>query len=62
MKIYPMFSTAQVDAVKRRVHAITRLHNEEIFLEIFVAPREEIRRCIIEKLGPAAWDYLPTKG
>ncbi|KAK4006531.1 hypothetical protein OUZ56_011685 [Daphnia magna] len=22
------------------------------------APREEIRRCIIEKLGPAAWDYL----
>ncbi|KZS03651.1 Uncharacterized protein APZ42_033581 [Daphnia magna] len=25
----------------------------------FDAPREEIRRCIIEKLGPAAWDYHP---
>ncbi|KAK4045811.1 hypothetical protein OUZ56_033813 [Daphnia magna] len=23
------------------------------------APREEIRRCIIQKLGPAAWDYHP---
>ncbi|KAK4045291.1 hypothetical protein OUZ56_032829 [Daphnia magna] len=23
------------------------------------APREEIRRCIIKKLGPAAWDYHP---
>ncbi|KZS02239.1 Uncharacterized protein APZ42_000794 [Daphnia magna] len=23
------------------------------------ARREEIRRCIIQKLGPAAWDYNP---
>ncbi|KZS04123.1 Uncharacterized protein APZ42_032998 [Daphnia magna] len=53
------FSVAKADAVQRRVHAITRLSNKEVFLEIIDAPREEIRRRIIEKLGTAAWDYHP---
>ncbi len=52
MKTNPMFSAVKADAI-RRVHAITNLRNKEIFLEIFDAPREEIRRGLIEKLDPA---------
>lgn len=61
MKTYPTFSVAIVEAIPKRVHAITWLRNKEIFLKILDAPREdqEIRRRIIEKLVPAACDYKP---
>ncbi|KAK4015087.1 hypothetical protein OUZ56_030077 [Daphnia magna] len=49
MKTHPSLSAARADAIRKRTQAITRLH----------APREEIRKCIIQKLGPAAWDYHP---
>ncbi|KAK4006601.1 hypothetical protein OUZ56_011758 [Daphnia magna] len=42
IKTYLTFSAAKADAVRRK---------------IIDAPREEIRRCIIEKLGSSAWDY-----
>ncbi|KAK4045271.1 hypothetical protein OUZ56_032809 [Daphnia magna] len=50
---------ARADAIRKRTQAITRLRDQEIFLEMIDAPREEIRKCIIQKLGPAAWDYHP---
>ncbi|KAK4006591.1 hypothetical protein OUZ56_011747 [Daphnia magna] len=59
MKTRPTLSTARADAVQKRTQAITRLREQEIFLEMIDAPREDIRRCIIQKLGPAAWDYHP---
>lgn len=59
MKTRPTLSAARADAVQKRTQAITRLREQEIFLEMIYAPREEIRRCIIQKLGPAAWDYHP---
>ncbi|KAK4013288.1 hypothetical protein OUZ56_025522 [Daphnia magna] len=52
-------SAARADAIQKRTQTITRLRDQEIFLEMIDAPREEIRRCIIQKLGPAAWDYHP---
>lgn len=57
MKTYPTFSAAKADAFHKRVSAFTQLRNQEIFLEMINAPREEIRKRIIKKLGPAAWDY-----
>ncbi|KAK4013908.1 hypothetical protein OUZ56_026460 [Daphnia magna] len=59
MKTYPTFSAAKADAVLKRGYAITRLCNQEIFLEMIDAPRKEIRKGIIKKLGSAAWDYCP---
>ncbi|KAK4045620.1 hypothetical protein OUZ56_033307 [Daphnia magna] len=59
MKTHPTLSAARADAVQKRTQAITRLRDQEIFLEMIDAPREEIRRCIVQKLGPAAWDYHP---
>ncbi|KAK4045288.1 hypothetical protein OUZ56_032826 [Daphnia magna] len=59
MKTHPTLSAARADAIRKRTQAITRLRDQEIFLEIIDAPREKIRRCIIQKLGPAAWDYHP---
>ncbi|KAK4006856.1 hypothetical protein OUZ56_012012 [Daphnia magna] len=49
MKTHPTLSAARAYAIRKRTQAITRLH----------APREEIRRCIIKKLGPAALNYHP---
>ncbi|KZS06420.1 Uncharacterized protein APZ42_030139 [Daphnia magna] len=57
MKTHPTLSAARADAIQKRTQAITRLPDQEIFLEMIDAPREEIRRCIIQKLGPATWDY-----
>ncbi|KAK4015054.1 hypothetical protein OUZ56_030044 [Daphnia magna] len=59
MKTHPSLSAARADAIRKRTQAITRLRDQEIFLEMIDAPREEIRKCIIQKLGPAAWDYHP---
>ncbi|KAK4037729.1 hypothetical protein OUZ56_029758 [Daphnia magna] len=59
MKTHPTLSAARADAIQKRTQAITRLRDQEIFLEMIDAPREEIRRCIMQKLGPAAWDYHP---
>ncbi|KZR97976.1 Uncharacterized protein APZ42_006848, partial [Daphnia magna] len=59
MKTHPTLSAARADAVQKRTQAITRLRDQEVFLEMIDDPREEIRRCIIQKLGPAAWDYHP---
>ncbi|KAK4006509.1 hypothetical protein OUZ56_011663 [Daphnia magna] len=59
LKTHPTLSAARADAIQTRTQAITRLRDQEIFLEMIDAPREEIRRCIIKKLGPAAWDYHP---
>ncbi|KAK4007171.1 hypothetical protein OUZ56_012333 [Daphnia magna] len=53
------YAMVRADAIRKRTQAITRLRDQEIFLEMIDAPREEIRRCIIQKLGPAAWDYHP---
>ncbi|KAI9551347.1 hypothetical protein GHT06_005863 [Daphnia sinensis] len=59
MKTIPTLSAARADAVRRRAQAITRLSNGENFLDMVYAPREEIRKFILKKLGPAAWDYDP---
>ncbi|KZS08245.1 Uncharacterized protein APZ42_027843 [Daphnia magna] len=59
MKTHPTLSAARADAIRQQTQAITRLRDQEIFLEMIDAPREEIRRCIIKKLGPAAWNYHP---
>ncbi|KAK4013539.1 hypothetical protein OUZ56_026093 [Daphnia magna] len=59
MKTHPTLSAARADAIRKRTQAITLLRDQEIFLEMIDAPREEIRRCIIKKLGPAAWNYHP---
>ncbi|KZR96784.1 Uncharacterized protein APZ42_008679 [Daphnia magna] len=57
--MHPTLSAARADAIQKRTQAITRLRDQEIFLEMIDAPREEIRRCIIKKLSSAAWDYHP---
>ncbi|KAI9553634.1 hypothetical protein GHT06_021557 [Daphnia sinensis] len=62
MKTNPTLSAARVDAVRRRVQTIARLNNGKFFLDMVNAPREEIRRYILKKLGPAAWDYHPKAG
>ncbi|KAK4006335.1 hypothetical protein OUZ56_011489 [Daphnia magna] len=59
MKTHPTLSAARADAIQKRTQTITRLRKQEIFLEMIDAPREKIRRCIIQKLGLAEWDYHP---
>ncbi|KAK4045307.1 hypothetical protein OUZ56_032845 [Daphnia magna] len=59
MKTHPTLSAARADAIQKRTQAITQLRDQEMFLEMIDAQRDEIRRCIIKKLGPAACDYHP---
>ncbi|KZS05448.1 Uncharacterized protein APZ42_031362 [Daphnia magna] len=53
MKKNQTLSVARADAIRKRTQAITRLRDQGIFLEMIDAPREEERRCVIKKLGPA---------
>lgn len=57
MKTHFTFSVANANAIGIRVQAVTRFQNKEIFLEMFDAPKEEIGKCIIEKMGITAWNF-----
>ncbi|KAI9552230.1 hypothetical protein GHT06_022585 [Daphnia sinensis] len=59
MKTIPTLSAARDDAVCRRLRATTRLSKGEIFLDLVDAPREEIRRFILKKLGPTEGHQRP---
>ncbi|KZR96085.1 Ankyrin-like protein, partial [Daphnia magna] len=61
MKTHPTLSAARADAIQKRTQAITRLRDQEVFLEMIDAPREEIRRCIIQKMWSRCMG-LPPEG
>ncbi|KAI9557221.1 hypothetical protein GHT06_017041 [Daphnia sinensis] len=59
MKTIPTLSAARADAVCRRVRATTRLSKGEVFLDLVDAPREEIRKFILKKLGQTEGHQRP---